>query len=95
MLRNPCQFGRKKAGFTKKTRAGGFSGIVAIIWVEEFLVKTKDKSKDGKQSIDISLKSLKIAERATSRVALANAKQYFTGHMIVGSFNFFPHLTLL
>ena len=42
------KFGKKNDGSIKMILGDDFSGIVDIIWAEEFPMKMIDKSKDGK-----------------------------------------------
>jgi hypothetical protein len=85
MLVNHYQFGRRKVGYTKKILEDGSNGIVDIIWAGEFPKKMQDRSRDGKQWLDILLKSGRIAGLMIIPVTGNKDKLCFTGHMIVGS----------
>lgn len=41
-------YGRRKGGFTRMIREGGFSGTAGTSWVEEFLKRTKGRLSVGK-----------------------------------------------
>jgi hypothetical protein len=47
--RNPWLFGGEMVGYTKRIREDGSSGIVDIIWVEEYLMKIGGKLEGGKR----------------------------------------------
>jgi len=46
----PLRSGGKRAGYTRRTRAAGFSGTAAITWAAGFRGKTRGKSAGGAPS---------------------------------------------
>ena len=88
MLVNLYQFGRRKVGYTKKILADGSSGIADIIWEDEYRKKMKDRSKDGKQWLDILHKSGRIAGLMIILATRSKDKLFYIGHMIVASIDY-------
>src|SRR5512146_1896119 len=78
MRRNPCPCGGPRAGSTRKTRAGGSSGIAATMRGGAART-TCARSAAGKRFGATSRRSASIASRATCVAGAGSARRFSTG----------------
>ena len=79
--------GRGRAGSTRKIRAGGFSGIAATTWVDEFLRKINGKLPDGEICAGISVRSKLTARKAMRPAVQDSGKRCCIGVTTAGNSN--------
>jgi len=82
---SPCHIGERRAGYTRRTREDGFSGIAGTIAAEDVLM-IRGKSGGGKHFLGMSDKLRLIVNQETCRADGASVKHCFIGRTTAESY---------